>query len=819
MDVNTKHVLFAGVASLTLLGFGQASLAQAAGGTEVETVIVTGTRATGLRAVDSPAPVQVLDNSALQRAGQPDLIQSLSQNVPSFTAQALGGDAANLTLSAKLRGLSPNDTLVLVNGKRRHGTGSLAVLGGPYQGGAAADLNFIPVNSIDHVEVLTDGAAAQYGTDAIAGVVNIILKRATRGGNISLSGGNYIDQGGTTANLTANVGLAPLGDKSWLNLTAESRFHGHSDRGYPDPRVYNHDGIINVGPGGPNTAATSFPGYPNVNHISGDALYHLNVVSYNAGYDVTEDTQVYSFGSYGHKNGQAFENYRVPSKAPNIWPLGFNPKEELMENDVSVTGGIKTKLAGWSVDLATTYGKDIDKFYTEGTANVDLAALGSTQTMFYDGKFVASQWTTNLDVTREFEVGMASPLTVAFGVEHRKDSYDVGAGEPNSYFGSGAQSFPGLTPGDAGNHSRNNTGVYGDFAVSPVTGLKIDVAGRWEHFSDFGNTTVGKLTARYDFNDAIAIRGTASTGFRAPTLAEEFYTNVNVGPTSAFGQLGPNSAAAKSLGVNGLKPEKSKNFSGGLVFHPTSQMTATVDAFYIKLKDRIVGSGNIYGRGNPTGVNSAAVQSALEAFAGAATVAADTQDGINIFANGLDTRTQGVEFVITDSENYGDFGHVDWSISGAFNDTKITKIKASPASIAPQLLYDDVAMSILTDATPKYKIIGGALWSLDAWSVNLRESLFGKSSELAVGDDGNTYRSTIKTKFITDVEVDYKVDANVKLAVGANNVFNTYPTRFNSKLVQSYRAANDNAAVGQYPDWSPFGINGGYYYGKITYTF
>ncbi|MDB5447232.1 MAG: TonB-dependent receptor, partial [Phenylobacterium sp.] len=724
-----------------------------------------------------------------------------------------------LTLSAKLRGLSPNDTLVLVNGKRRHGTGSLSVLGGPYQGGAAADLNFIPVNAIDHVEVLTDGAAAQYGTDAIAGVVNIILKHSAHGGNVSVTGGHYFDQGGTTASVTANVGLAPLGDKSWLNITGESRFHGHSDRGNPDPRVYNHDGIVNVGPGAPNDASLQFPGYPNVNHIAGDALYHLNVVSYDAGYDISDDTQVYSFGTYGHKNGQAFENYRTPGRAPSIWPLGFNPKEELKENDYAFTGGIKTKLAGWNLDLATTYGRDTDKFYTEGSANVDLAALGSTQTMFYDGKFVASQWTTNLDVTREFNVGLATPLTVAFGVEHRKDTYDVGAGEPSSYFGSGAQSFPGLTPGDAGSHSRNNTGVYGDLAVSPITGLKVDVAGRFEHFSDFGDTTVGKLTARYDFNDAIAVRGTVSTGFRAPTLAEEFYTNVNVGPTSAFGQLGPNSSAAKSLGINGLKPEKSDNFSAGLVFHPTPKLTATVDAYYIKLKDRIVGSGNIYGRGNPTGVNSAAVQAALEAFAGADTVAADSQDGIYIFANGLVTRSQGVEFVITDAENYGDYGRVDWSLSGAFSDTKITSVKASPASIAPQTLYDHVAKSILTDATPKYKVIGGALWTLGAWTVNLRETLYGKSSEFAVGDDGATYKTTIKAKLITDLEVDYKLDQNVRLTVGANNLLNTYPTKLNPSLVASYRAANDNAAVSRYPDWSPFGINGGYYYGKITYTF
>ena len=809
--------LFVGVSALVLAGYAGGAWAQATDDTQE--IIVTGTRTTGLKAVDSAAPVQVLDAGALKRVGQTDLIQALAQNVPSFTAQALGGDAANLTLSAALRGLSPNDTLVLVDGKRRHGTASLAVLGGEYQGGAAADLSFIPVGAIDHVEVLTDGAAAQYGSDAIAGVVNIILKKNNSGGNITTTGGAYYDQGGETGDISANIGLAPLGSNSYLNLTAESKFHQHSDRGNPDPRVYNHDGINNVGTGGANAAALNFPGEPNLNHISGDAMYHLNIMSWDAGYDFENGWSLYSFGTLGHKNGQAYENYRIPSKAPSIYPDGFNPKEELLENDYAATVGAKGKLFGFNLDLSTTYGKDDDKFHTEGSANDTQAAAGSRQTDFYDGAFVATQWTSNLDVTRDFDVHLASPLSVAVGVEQRRDTYVLDAGEPNSYLVGGAQSFPGLAPLNAGSYSRDNTGVYLDLALSPIQNLKLDAAGRYEHFSDFGSTEVGKFTARYDFTSWVALRGTISSGFRAPTLAEEYYTNVNVGPTSAFGQFGPDSANAKALGISGLKPEQSDNYSIGVVLHPMPKMTATIDAYDISLRNRIVGSGDIYGMGNPTGVNSAAVQAALLGFVGAATIAGDTQTGIDIFANGVDTKTQGVDFVVTYSENYGPWGKVDWSLSGDMNTTSITKVNPSPALLAPQALYNAESLSTLKDNAPKYRLIAGAFWTYGKFTVNARETFYGRSSGLGVGDDGVTYNNVIHPTGITDLEVSYMLKSDIKLTAGANNLFNQYPDKLNAQEVASYREANDNAAVSKYPGFSPFGINGGYYYGKITFTF
>ena len=829
--MNLKYLAAGGVSMLALSAgaasaqtaapVANATAAVEAASAQASEVIVTGTRVTGIKAADSAAPIQVVDSASLRRVAEPDLISALAQNVPSLTQQALGGDAANLTLSARLRGLSPNDTLVLIDGKRRHGTANLAVLGGPYQGGAAPDLNFIPVNSIDHVEVLTDGAAAQYGTDAIGGVVNIITKKNTSGGNITVTGGTYYGNGGDTGDISANIGFAPI-PNAWFNATVESRFHGHSNEGNVDPRVYNHDGINNVGPGGPYVNALLFPGYPNVNRISGDAMYHLNVAEYDTGYRFDNGFEVYSFGTYGHKNGQAFENYRTPDKAPSIYPDGYNPKEELLEDDFGLTLGVRGKLFDFNVDLSSTYGKDYDAFYTEGTANNQLAASqGLRQTDFYDGAFVATQFTQNLDVSRDFDVHLASPLTLAFGLEERHDSYDLKPGEPNSYLGSGAASFPGLPAVNGGRHGRDNTGVYGDVALSPITNLKLDVAGRFEHYTDFGDTKVYKVTGRYDFTPEYAVRGTISSGFRAPTLAEEYYSNVNVGPISAFGQLAPNSGGAAALGSNGLKPESSNNYSVGLVAHPLPRLTATIDLYRINIHNRIVASGNIYGTGNPNGAlgNSAAVETALVNFIGAAALTGDTMTGINLFANGLNTRTDGLEFVVSYADDYGRLGHLDYSLSGSFNETTITKVKPSPASIAPQTLYDVTALSIIQDASPKVRIIGGALWTHDRLSVNLRETFYGDTSERTFGDDGVLYTSKIEPTAITDLEFAYRLPYNLRLAIGANNLFNQFPDRLNAGLVASYRKANDNAAVGRYPDFSPFGINGGYYYGRVTYTF
>jgi iron complex outermembrane receptor protein len=774
-------------------------------------VIVTGTRASGLKAENSASPIQVLDATSLARTGQPDLIQALSQNLPSLNAQAFGGDMANMTLSARLRGLSPNNTLVLVNGKRRHGTANLAVLGGPYQGGAAADLNYIPVAAIDHIEVLQDGAAAQYGTDAIAGVVNIILKANYRGGSANINGGGYGDGGGHTGDGAANIGLTPFTD-AYLSLTVESKYHGFSDRGGIDPRVDDPANLASM------PQLKNAPGYPYVNHISGDAQYRQHIAAANFGADLSEDLSLYGFATYGKKKAAAFENYRMPDRLPSIYPTGFSPQETFREEDYAFSAGIKGKLAGnWRWDLSSTYGKDVAKLGVAHSGNVSLFTdTGATPLDFYAGKFVASQWTNNLDLSHEFDTGWATPLTFAIGLEHRRDEYEIGAGDAPSRYKEGSQSFPGFSLTDAGSHSRSNKAAYVNLAGQPVAGWTVDLAGRYEHFSDFGNARVGKLTSRYDFSPAVALRATYSNGFRAPTLAEEYYSATNVSPRSAFVQLAPNSPGARLVGVNGLRPEASTNISAGLVLNPAANLAITLDAYQITIRDRIVGSGSLYGSGGA--VNSPAVTAAILAN-GNVLDPTVVQTGINIFSNAINTRSRGLEFVTTLNSNYGANGKVDWSLAANYNKVQVIKINQAPAQLQPQTLLDATAISDLETASPRVRVNLGALWKFGNWSINAREAFYGKSSELQSSDGATYYKTEVKPTAITDLELGYQFNKAWTVSVGANNLFNQYPDHINGKLLAEQRANLDNTAVNVYPAFSPFGINGGYYYARLGLKF
>jgi iron complex outermembrane receptor protein len=787
-----------------------ADAAEAGASTDTtEEVIVTGTRLTGLTVADSPAPIQVLGSEALKRVGQTELGQALAQNVPSFTVQAFGGDTAGLTLSAKLRGLSPNHALVLVNGKRRHTTANLAVLGGPYQGGAAADLNFIPVASVERVEVLQDGAAAQYGTDAIAGVINIILKKQSSGGSITGSGGAYFKGDGITGDLSANFGFEPS-PQSYLNVTLQTKYHDFSDRGGIDPRVIDPGRLAAQ----PNLRRAK--DYPNLNKIQGDARYQLNVFAFNGGYDFGEGLEFYTFGTYGKKYAAAYENYRMPSRIPGLWPNGFSPMESLKEDDYALAGGFKGTISGWDWDLSSTYGSDRNQINVVNSGNASLYAdKGISPTAFNAGTFIATQWTNNFQIVRGFDVGMATPLNVALGLEQRKETYEIRAGDAASRYKEGSQSYPGFALTDAGDHSRDNTAAFIDLAVSPVEALQLSAAARFEHFSDFGDTTVGKLGARYDFSDAIAIRGTASTGFRAPTLAESYYSATNVSPTSAYVQLPPNSAAAKIIGINGLKPEKSTNYSVGIVAHPAPRLTITADLYQIDIKDRIAGSGTIYSGSAPGDLVTAAIVAN-----GNVLDPTVTNTGINIFANGLDTRTRGAEFVLTYTSDYGVYGGVDWSLTANYNETVVTNVAASPRQLGGQSLYDKAAIANIETASPKYRITAGGLYSVDKWVINLRESLYGPSSDLESPTYDTVFlKNEIGTTLITDLDVTYKITDAIKVTAGANNLFDIMPDKKNAKILKTYRDDLDNSAVAIYPGFSPFGINGGYYYGKISYAF
>jgi len=804
----------------------------------LEQIIVTGSRERGLTAADSPAPIQIIGAGTLEDvAGNPDLLTALSQIVPSFTMQAFGNDLAGETLQAKMRGLSPNDVLVLVNGKRRHTTANLEIdPGSPYQGGAGVDFNFIPLSAIDHIEVLTNGAAAQYGTDAIAGVINIILKKSSSGGRIAGTYGNYMDGGGNTGDVTANVGLEPTPD-SYLNLTAEVRHHGDSNRGAIDPRV------LNAAAGAyPNANVANAPGYPYLNGQLGDAAYALKLFSLNAGFDLGGGLRLYAFGTYGTKHAAAYQNYRLPNKVSYTnpatgvktypFPFGFDPQESTRETDYSATAGLEGAIARWNWDLSSTYGGDRPDIYTLNSANAAVyAATGiPTPSTYYDGFLQTTQWTTNLDVNRDFEVGFGGPLNVAYGAEYRRETYAIGAGVPVSYIDGGAQSYPGFTPTDAGAHKRRIEAVYLDLADRPIDRLRLDAAARYEHYSEFGHAAVGKLAARYAITPQMALRGTASSGFRAPTLAEEYFSATNVLSNAATVELPPNSPGGKILGLGtGLRPEHSVNLELGLVWRPAPGVNATLDVYQIAITNRIVRTGDLAGTLN--GVpqpSSGAVNAAIAANGNQLdpAVVANGTTSVAVFANGIDTRTRGADLTL-DFPSNGPIGYIDWSIGAEYNQTAITRVPGTPAQLVGLTLYNATALSDLTTASPKTVINLDARWTSGKASINLLEKIYGASSEWEYDNADNPqnvllpFRSTIGVTPITNLDLGYRFTANFKADVGALNLFDRYPNKLNGVLRSHYdnAAYNDNLGVQQYPSFSPFGIDGGFYYLRGTFTF
>jgi iron complex outermembrane recepter protein len=816
-------------------------------------VIVTGTRVSGVKAIDSAAPVQVVDQTILAKTSStPDLIQTLAAIVPSLQTTQFSGDLSNLTLQAALRGLSPNDTLILINGKRRHTTSNIDVGGsGEFVGGAGADLNYIPADAIDHIEVLTDGAAAQYGSDAIAGVINIILKKGYEGGNLQASYGGYQDGGGKTDDVTGNIGFEPY-EGAYLNFTGELRNHGHTVRSealdYTLPAAFDSSGtpIAGLYPAAGlkpiDYNVLNATGWPIVNPISGDAAYDLKIGSFNSGFKIGEDVEFYSFGTYGQKSANSYENYRLPHIAAYTpaatesdpdptttyqYPYGFEPEEAIDETDYGLTGGLRGALVGWNWDLSSTYGRDYNDFYTlDSTNSVEYSRTGYAPTDFYDGSFKATQWTNNLDLDHEFEVGLAGPLNVALGAEERRDAYVITAGSPLSYQLGGAASFAGFSPTDASAHSRTNTAGYLDVAAKVIGALRLDVAGRYEHYSDFGDARSGKLTARYDFSPAIALRGTVSNGFRAPTVAEEYYTKTSTSPTSTGVQLGSDAPAAQLFGLGSLQPETSVNYSLGVVFTPTTDFTGTLDLYQINLDHRIVSTESFYALLNGIAQPSTALVTNALNTNGNQLNPAITTTSVNFFTNGVDTSTQGADLALDYVTEFERFGKVDWSVNANYNHTTITGVRNTPPELTSVglTILNPQGFSGLTNSQPKYDVILGSLWTYQRLTINLREVIHDTTTTVE-SDDGATTpgKITYFTAYsgvipITNLDIGYDVLKSVKLSVGAVDLFNRYPDKLPAGLLAAYQKGGYSFAATQYTA-GPLGINGGYYYVKATYTF
>ncbi|MBN3788390.1 TonB-dependent receptor [Burkholderia sp. Ac-20353] len=753
-------------------------------------VVVTGSR-TETRASKSLTPIDVVTGEQLRATGQANLRDALVTLSPSITKTTYSGDTGVLTDTLSLHGLTPDHVLVLVNGKRRHTTANITLDPGSNQGATGADIDTIPVGLIDHIEVLRDGASAQYGSDAIAGVINIILKRNSHGGELDTTNGQTYSGDGFKTSNSATIGLN-IADKGFLDLSAGFDRQNHTIRTGPD----DYFGRFPQG-----------QGY--YNPILGDPASSRETVGFNAGYYLGDDVELYGFGTYAHRNGEAYQNFRPPSVLPKVYPNGFVPVETINENDYSISAGIKGKnLFGWAWDLSTTYGGDYEVFGMRDSANAGLfAATGYTPRKFHLSTVSNTQLTNNLDLSRAFNVPLLpAPLNVAVGVEQRRETYTIRDGDQSSWIDGGSAALPGLAPVSASDVSRNVVGTYIDLSTYLTPKWQVDLAGRYEHYNDVGDTTNGKVSTRYQFSPAIAVRGSVSTGFRAPSLAEESYTSVNTSPASVGGILATTSPGARLIGAQALKPEQSTSYNFGLVLNPVRNLQVSIDAYQINIRNRIVLGGTASGAGA-----IAALQGAGLTVPGSVPASAVSA---SYFTNGANTRTRGIDLAATYHTSFGRYGQVDWDLGVNLNTTSVTHV-ADGSNGKPSLNGQQIAS--LSTTTPKNKIIIGGTWRLDKWAVTLHETRYGKTSNeetFIVGPNAFSTSQFIHfenaARYITDVEVRYDVTKKFEIAAGAQNLFDVRPNKL------PYEAQLEGS---QYDGGSTIGINGGFYYLRARYLF
>ena len=783
--------------------------ATAAAATDVDEVVVTGTRAEGRTRLQSLAPVDVISAEAIGRQGTTELASALARLAPAldFPRPSLS-DGTDSVRPATLRGLAPDQTLVLVNGLRRHASALVNVNGSIGRGAAAVDLNAIPAVAIDRVEVLRDGASAQYGSDAIAGVINLHLREARAGGGLTASYGVYDThvrtardpvsrhrQDGPTWTLSGWQGL-PLGAEGFLTISADYRFRNPTGRGDLDPRI---------------TPAR-------VNSRYGDPQSEDQTLYANAGLPVGEAWDLYGFGGYQKRRTDSAANPRLAGTAANvpaIFPGGYLPLITTDIDDYTLGGGLKGKAGGFRIRTGIVYGADKLRYGVINTVNASLGAASPTR--FDAGTLRYDQWVATLDVARPLALGSIEAATLAFGAEYRRESYEIGAGEPASYvFGgiagtaAGSQGFPGFKPANEVDRSRNSQALYADLDLQLTHRLDVDLAGRWEHYSDFGSTTNGKVSARYALTDGLALRGTVSSGFRAPALQQQYFTATStnfllvngVNTAVDVGTFPATSAVARALGGKALRPEKSVNYSAGLVFQ-RGALEVTVDAYRIELDNRIVLSENI--QGSPTGSATAQAIFALinPPGSGAGLGAA------RFFINGVDTRTQGLDVVARYRWEGEALGRLDLTGAANLNRTKVRRVPTTPVLSGlpvPPALFDRANRLIFERGTPRSKVALSGDWSKGDLGVTAKATHYGNVLE---PNNSPALDYDLGARTLVDLEGRWTTPLGVGVALGVENLFDKYPNPTPTNV-------NTNGPLG-FSRFSPFGFSGRYVYARLSY--
>jgi len=791
----------------------------AANSDPLDTVVVLGTRRSDLTALESAAPIDVLSAEQLEETGASDLSGALTALSPSFTypQSPQGAFAGSIAQGASLRGLASDQVLVLVNGKRRHTSANVtrqSLVNG--RGAAAVDLSLIPLSSIQRVEILRDGAAAQYGSDAIAGVINIVLKENDNGGNLGYRFGGYDKGDGIQRKLSGWKGIA-LPNDGFLTLSFDAGNQDPASDTNPDNRIF-YPGSTSI-----NTPREQNNRYRTWRWGSGNVSDQYNVAA-NSEIGIGDGLTAYGFATYSHKNTDAEGFFDPPttlrnnygSDALQRYPDGRLPITRYSLEDYALTGGLRyedERLGKF--DLALNHGDNSLKSADRNAINPSWGEASPAK--IYTGKREADQTNLTLDWVRDFPTDLLfKPLTLSAGLAWRQENYELSAGEA-----AGWQNGPlfntvdpvtgrripgyysGITQVDAASLERKVWGAYIDVEGQITEKFQAGVAVRTEHYSDFGDTTNGKLSLRYDFTPQLAARATASTGYRAPSLVQSglssFSVQVVEQPPGSGNYvevqqrtLRADSPEAKLLGGKALKPEESTNYSLGLVWRPLANASVTLDAYRINIDNRITLSDQL-----PASV-------VTPIFAG--TPYANIQSAA-FYTNVADTRTDGVELTGNYQLDLQQWGRLNLSSGYSQNNTRITALR-DVGNIAGSQIVGRTTQGLIEDGTPKNKLTLSANWLYDSWGLTLAQRRYGQWKSLNASNP--TLDQTFSAQWVTDLDISYSFDMSLKLSVGAINLFDTHPDKASG--AQLY-------GVPKYSITSPEGAQGAFYYTSLSYDF
>ncbi len=733
--------------------------------TEGADILVVGSRAPGRLAEESSSPIDIFDSDDLQARGLTDLNRTLQYLAPSFNypRTATGPSGAN-TRAATLRGLAPDQVLVLVNGKRWHLSSVLNFNNVVGRGSVPVDLGAIPVSAIERIEILRDGAAAQYGSDAIAGVINITLRSSAKGGFASVQSGITEKGDGRTLVAALNHGFA-IGEGGSLNLTAELRDRGATNRAGVDSRF----GRITSEQGDPKSLDLN---------LAGSFRLPIGAV------------ELYAQGIYDHRRSTSPAQYRAPSIAPAFYPQGFVPHIRVDLDDAGGSVGVSGDLGAWRFDLSDTVGLSDATFGVFDTVNTSLGAASPRG--FAGGGARYFQNVVNLDVSRKID--FAAGLNLAAGAEHRYETFKLRRGEPGSYVGAGAQGFPGYNPPIPVDESRHAWSFYADAELSPIQGLNLGAAVRHERYSDFGNATTGKLSFFYKPAEVIAFRATASTGFRAPSLQQQFFSTVTSqssgGVLVNIGTFAVSDPVAVALGATPLREERSRNLSGGLVLKPFKGFVLSADVFHIEIDDRIALSETLSGAAVTAILKAAGITNASQA---------------RFFTNALDTTTKGYEITADWTRRFGDI-RANLTASYTHVETKVDRLAVN--RVIPSLpLLGGPALQLLTVAQPEEKLTLAARIDAGDFSLGADVVRFGEFTTTSVLTP-QTYGAVTSI----DLTAELKVADRLRFGIGILNLTDAYPDK------TTERALTQGGGL-LYPEAGAIGTNGREFFARATLNF